>query len=141
MVWQHHSVHLTTRDTLHSNTDSDETLDTRLSRHVTCDAVCHDVLTSVDVRLTCTVSKSSLLSQRTLDSLTRLISANCSRVKDEGQPPFSYQNLSPCLKLWNCLPMRQARVGPTILPGSGLSVMPADHRSISSGEAYILLNP
>ena len=26
MVWQHHSVHLTTRDTLHSNTDSDETL-------------------------------------------------------------------------------------------------------------------
>merc|ERR1719189_2047974 len=90
---------------------------------------------------TCTVSKSSLLSQRTLESFTLLISASCSRVKDDGQPPFSYQNLSPCLKLWNCFPMRQARVGPTMLPGSGLSVIPADHRSISSGDAYILLNP
>merc|ERR1719189_887508 len=90
---------------------------------------------------TWTVSKSSLLSQRTLDSLTLLISASCSRVKDEGQPPFSYQNLSPNLKLWNCLPIRQAKVGPTILPGSGLSVIPADQRSRSSGEAYTLAYP
>ena len=28
------------------------------------------------------------------------------------------------LKLWNCLPMTQARVGPTMLPGRGLSVIP-----------------
>ena len=91
--------------------------------------------------VTWTVSRSSLLSHRTRDSLTRLISASCSRVKEEGQPPFSYQNLSPWRKLWNCLPIRQAKVGPTMLPGSGLSVMPADHRSMSSGEAKIWLNP
>ena len=145
MVWQHHGVHLITWDTLLHYTltwTGDETPDPSVSSR-DASHVCHDVLTNpnMHVRRTCTVSKSSLLSQRTLDSLTRLISASCSRVKDEGQPPFSYQNLSPCLKLWNCLPMRQARVGPTILPGRGLSVMPADHRSISSGEAYILLNP
>ena len=50
-------------------------------------------------------------------------------------------NLSPNLKLWNCLPIRQANVGPTILPGRGLSVMPADQRSRSSGEAYTLAYP
>ena len=30
----------------------------------------------------------------------------------------------------------QAKVGPTMAPGSGLSEMPADHRSTSSGEEY-----
>merc|ERR1711970_955368 len=81
------------------------------------------------------------LSQRTRDNLTLLISANCSRVKEDGQPPFSYQNLSPYLKLWNCLPTMQAKVGPTMEPGRGLSVTPAVHKSISSGDSYSSLYP
>ena len=76
----------------------------------------------------------------------------CSWVKEDGQPPPSYQNLSPYLeeaefqrtvslighnylKLWNCLPMMQAKVGPTMEPGRGRSLMPAVHRSMSSGLA------
>ena len=46
---------------------------------------------------TCISSTVSELSQMTLDSLTLLISSICSSVKELGQPPFSNQNLSPCL--------------------------------------------
>ena len=108
-----------------------------------------------DCGLTWMVSRWSLLSQMIRDSFTFLISASWSPVKEEGQPPFSYQNLvsitptyepitiytlddcgsdlSPCLKLWKDLPMMQARVGPTMAPGLGTSLTPADQRSISSG--------
>ena len=41
------------------------------------------------------------------------------------------------LKLWNCLPMMQAKVGPTMEPGRGSSLTPAVHRSMSSGLSYI----
>lgn len=36
---------------------------------------------------------------------------------------FSYQNLSPFLYIKNCLAIKQAKVGPTIPPGTGSSVM------------------
>ena len=78
----------------------------------------------------------SLLSQRIRDSFTFLISASWWTVKEEGQPPFSYQNLSPNLMLWKDLAITQANVGPTKAPGSGVSVIPADQRSISAGLEY-----
>ena len=46
-----------------------------------------------DCGLTWMVSRWSLLSQMIRDSFTFLISASWSPVKEEGQPPFSYQNL------------------------------------------------
>lgn len=55
------------------------------------------------------------------------------RVKELGQPPFSYQNRSPNLRSLNCRPMMQAKVGPTRLPGRGRSESPPDQRSMSSG--------
>ena len=39
--------------------------------------------------------------------------------------------LSPALRLANCLPMMQAKVGPTRAPCSCISLTPPDHRSIS----------
>ena len=83
----------------------------------------------------------------------------CSIVKEDGQPEPSYQYLSPNLmerhpnifssstshtnvivmtnlKLWNCLPMMQAKVGPTMEPGRGSSLIPAVHKSMSSGLSY-----
>ena len=52
----------------------------------------------------------------------------------------SYQKRSPCRKLRKVSPIMQPNTGPTILPGSGRSEMPADHRSMSSGDAYISLS-
>ena len=71
-------------------------------------------------------SMSSLLSHNTRDILILRISANCSRVKLLGHPPFSYQNRSPLRNKLNCLPKMQAKVGPTMEPGKGFSAMPAE---------------
>lgn len=68
------------------------------------------------IAYTCTLSNSSELSHRILDIFILRISPSCSTVKLDGHPPFSYQNRSPCRKLWNCLPMMHARVGPTSDP-------------------------
>lgn len=46
---------------------------------------------------------------------------------------INYQNLSPLLEYENCVAMIQAKVGPNILPGSGLSDTPPDQRSTSLG--------
>lgn len=53
-------------------------------------------------------------------------------VKEEGHPGFSYQNLSPRLRLANCSVMRQESVGPRIAPGRAYSEIAALHKSISS---------
>lgn len=55
------------------------------------------------------------------------------RVKDDGWFGNSYQNLSPRREWPNCVAIRQAKVGPSILPGSGLSDTPPDHKSTSAG--------
>lgn len=54
-------------------------------------------------------------------------------VKLDGYPLFSYQNLSPKRSSLKVSPIRQAKVGPTMEPGRGLSVTPPLHKSISSG--------
>lgn len=55
------------------------------------------------------------------------------RVKDDGWFGSSYQNLSPRREWLNCVAIRQAKVGPSMLPGSGLSDTPPDHKSTSEG--------
>ena len=62
------------------------------------------------------VSMSSALSQKIRESRTFRISASCSRVKEDGQPEFSYQKRSPARKWLNWRPIMQAKVGPTIAP-------------------------
>ena len=48
-----------------------------------------------------------------------------SDVKDVAESSvFSYQNLSPNLRSSNVCLMRQAKVGPTLMPASELSVTP-----------------
>ena len=46
---------------------------------------------------------------------------------------FSYQNLSPFFKDWNCLAIMQANVGPTLPPTTWRSDRPPAYRSMSSG--------
>lgn len=55
------------------------------------------------------------------------------RVKDDGWFGISYQNLSPRREWLNCVAITQAKVGPSMLPGSGLSDTPPDHKSTSAG--------
>lgn len=55
------------------------------------------------------------------------------RVKDDGWFGSSYQNLSPRREWLNCVAITQAKVGPSMLPGSGLSDTPPDHKSTSAG--------
>lgn len=50
----------------------------------------------------------------------------------------SYQNLSPRLEYENCVAIIQAKVGPNIEPGNGLSDTPPDHRSTSIGCSKIV---
>ena len=45
---------------------------------------------------------------------------------------FSYQNLSPFFRIWNCWPRRQPKVGPTTAPVRGFSERPPMKRSMSS---------
>ena len=44
----------------------------------------------------------------------------------------SNQKRSPNLRFWNCLAKIQANVGPTTAPFTGISAIPAGHRSTSS---------
>ena len=53
-------------------------------------------------------------------------------VNADGGMLFSYQNLSPFFRIWNCWPRRHPNVGPTTAPDSGLSARPPTTRSISS---------
>lgn len=55
------------------------------------------------------------------------------RVKDDGWFGSSYQNLSPRREWLNCVAITQAKVGPSMLPGSGRSDTPPDHKSTSEG--------
>ena len=50
----------------------------------------------------------------------------------EGGMLFSYQNLSPFFKIWNCCPRRHPNVGPTTAPDRGRSASPPMNKSISS---------
>lgn len=63
-------------------------------------------------------------------------SENVPVVKELSIPEFSYQKRSPCRKLRKVSPMMHPNTGPTILPGNGRSETPADHKSMSSGDAY-----
>ncbi len=57
-------------------------------------------------------------------------------VSADGGMLFSYQNLSPFLRIWNCCPRRQPKVGPTTAPDRGRSARPPTSRSMSSTWAY-----
>ena len=50
----------------------------------------------------------------------------------EGGILFSYQNLSPFFRIWNCCPNRQPKVGPTTAPDNGRSANPPINKSMSS---------
>ena len=52
--------------------------------------------------------------------------------KADGGILFSYQNLSPFLRIWNCCPSRQPKVGPTTAPDNGRSANPPINKSMSS---------
>ena len=60
------------------------------------------------------------------------VRVNKEKGNKETMKLFVRVNKENNLKLWNCLPMMQAKVGPTMDPGRGTSEMPADHMSMSS---------